>query len=112
MLKTASLIAFCVTGLLLAAAPAAAQTTYTACSASTWPGLTFGPGVPTYSVGSANGKCYCGVWQGVTPQQAMQQGWYASCNNGRGICNFAAGTRASNQVCGPFTGTNTMSKPH
>lgn len=84
-------------------APAAnAQTTYTPCSAKTWPGLTFGPAVPTYAVGAANGKCYCGVWTGVTPQQAMEQGWYASCNSGKGICNFAPGTRASNQVCGPF----------
>lgn len=47
-------------------------------------------------------ECYCGVWTGVSPQQAVDQGWYASCNNGNGICNFAPGTRASNQVCGPF----------
>ena len=89
--------------LSMAAAPmASAQTTYTPCSAMTWPGLTFGPGAPTYAIGAANGKCYCGVWTGVSPQQAVDQGWYASCNNGKGICNYAPGTRASNQVCGPF----------
>lgn len=66
------------------------------------PGLTFGPGAPSYSVGMVNGQCYCGVWTNVTPQQAQQQGWYASCNNGKGICNYAPGTRARNQVCGPF----------
>jgi len=81
--------------------PAAAQT-YTPCSATTWPGLTFGPKAPSYAVGSANGKCYCGVWTGVTPEQAMRAGWYASCNAGKGICNYAPGTWASNQVCGPF----------
>ncbi|MBI2713476.1 MAG: hypothetical protein HYX37_03340 [Rhizobiales bacterium] len=89
--------------LLMAAAPMAnAQQNITPCSAKTWPGLTFGPGTPTYAVAALNGKCYCGIWSNVTPQQAMDQGWYASCNNGKGICNFAAGTRASNQVCGPF----------
>jgi len=80
---------------------AAAQSSFTPCSAQQYPGLTFGPGVPTYSVGMVNGQCYCGVWTNVTPQQAMQQGWYASCNGGRGICNFAPGTQASNQVCKP-----------
>jgi hypothetical protein len=88
--------------LLMSAAPMANAQTYTPCSAKTWPGLTFGPGAPTYAIGATGGKCYCGVWTGVSPQQAVDQGWYASCNNGKGICNFAPGTRASNQVCGPF----------
>ena len=79
--------------LSIAATPmASAQTTYTPCSAG-WPGLTFG-GRATYAIGATGGKCYCGVWTGVTPQQAVDQGWYASCNNGKGICNYAPGTRA------------------
>lgn len=88
--------------LLMFTAPVANAQTYTPCSATDYPGITFGPGAPTYAIGAAGGKCYCGVWTGVTPEQAIQQGWYASCNNGMGICNFAPGTRASNQVCGPF----------
>lgn len=88
----------------LAAAPAALaqQADGSACSATTWPGLTFGPRVPTYSAMVVGGKCYCGAWTNVSPQQAMMNGWYASCNQGKGICNYSPGTRASNQVCGPF----------
>jgi len=95
-------------GLGLFLASAASAQTYSACSATTWPGLTFGSNVPTYSVGATNGQCYCGVWTGISPQQAMQAGWYASCNNGKGICNYTPGTRASNQVCGPFNGKSMM----
>ncbi|MDR3526051.1 MAG: hypothetical protein P4L57_02150 [Rhizomicrobium sp.] len=107
MRNTIRVLSIC-TAMSLSLAAAASAQTYTACSAKTWPGLTFGPNVPTYSVGSANNACYCGVWTGVTPQQAMQAGWYASCNSGKGICNYSPGTRASNQVCGPFATT----KPH
>ena len=83
---------------------------YQACSTKNWPGLTFGANVPSYSLGADyNGNCYCGVWTGITPQQAMKAGWYASCNNGKGICNYAPGTWASNQVCGPF---NAKPKQH
>jgi hypothetical protein len=89
-------------GLLLLSAASAQTPTYTPCSAKTWPGLTFGPNVPSYSVGSTDGKCYCGVWTGITPKQAVKAGWYASCDNGKGICNYSPGTIASNQVCGPF----------
>jgi hypothetical protein len=91
--------------LSLVASAAAAQTSYLPCSTSTWPGLTFGPNAPSYAVGSSGGACYCGVWTGVTPQQAMQAGWYASCNASKGVCNYAPGTIASNKVCGPFNGS-------
>jgi hypothetical protein len=87
--------------MLTSTAPTLAQSSFAPCPASTYPGLTFGPGVPSYSVGMVNGLCYCGVWTNVTPSQAQQQGWYASCNAGKGICNYAPGTRASNQVCKP-----------
>ena len=77
------------------------------CPADQYPGLTFGPGVPNYAVVYTTGRegpgCYCGAWSDVTPDQAVQMGWYASCNNGKGVCNYARGTIASNRVCGPFT---------
>lgn len=75
--------------------------TFTACSAKDYPGLTFGPGVPRYAVGALNGVCYCGIWTDVSVEQAVEEGWYASCNNGKGICNFAPGTHKGNQVCQP-----------
>jgi hypothetical protein len=88
--------------LVSASSPAFAQNSFAPCSASDYPGLTFGPNVPSYSVGFTQGQCYCGAWSNISPQQAQQQGWYASCNNGQGICNYAPGTIASNAVCGPF----------
>jgi hypothetical protein len=97
------------TALCLFASAASAQTSYVPCSTQTWPGVTFGPNAPSYALGASNGACYCGVWTGVTPQQAMQAGWYASCSAGKGICNYQPGTIASNKVCGPFGG-NSMSK--
>lgn len=76
------------------------------CPADQYPGLTFGSGVPNYAVvltqGSEGEGCYCGAWSNVTPSQARQQGWYASCDQGKGICNYSPGTIASNKVCGPF----------
>jgi Phage Tail Collar Domain len=84
-----------------AAAPVVNLPSFTACSAKDYPGLTFGPNVPRYAVGAINGVCYCGIWTDVTVEQAVEQGWYASCDHGKGICNFSPGTHKGNQVCQP-----------
>jgi hypothetical protein len=62
---------------------------------------TYGPGVPYKSTQWIDGKCWCGAKDGVTPKQAQQAGWYASCDNGQCICNFTSGTIASNACCNP-----------
>jgi hypothetical protein len=79
--------------------PAGAQSGFQPCPARQYPGLTFGPNVPSYAAGMIDGQCYCGAWTNISPGQAMRMGWYASCESGRGTCNFKPGTRASNAVC-------------
>ncbi len=61
----------------------------------------YGPNVPYQSSQWINGKCWCGAKDGVTPKQAQDAGWYASCDNGQCICNYAPGTVASNACCMP-----------
>jgi hypothetical protein len=85
--------------LLAAMPPAGAQSAFQPCPARQYPGLAFAPNVPSYAVGMVDGQCYCGAWTNISPAQALRMGWYASCEGGRGTCNFKPGTRASNAVC-------------
>ena len=95
-----SAVAAAAIALLGATTPqAGAQSGFQPCAARQYPGLTFGPSVPSYAAGMINGQCYCGAWTNISPGQAMAMGWYASCEGGRGTCNFKPGTRASNAVC-------------
>jgi hypothetical protein len=86
------------TALCLFASAASAQV-YLPCSAKRWPGLTFAPGVPSYAVGEMKGQCYCGVWTGVTPEQARKTGWYSSCHKAMGTCHFDPRSDNGNAVC-------------
>ncbi|HSK75037.1 MAG TPA: hypothetical protein VLQ45_01150 [Thermoanaerobaculia bacterium] len=62
----------------------------------------FGTNVPYQSALWVDGKCFCGALQGgTTPQQAQDAGWYASCANGKCVCNYTKGTVASNACCKP-----------
>jgi hypothetical protein len=103
ILLCTSLIALVASVASAAAAPAkVAAASGNACASYGFSNLTFGPNTPYQSAQYQEGKCYCGAKDGVSPQQAQKNGWYASCNNGACVCNYAPGTVASNACCGPF----------
>lgn len=82
--------------------PAAAAAAAQPCGSIGIFNIAYGPGVPYQSAQVSGNACYCGAKDGVSPQQAQKNGWYASCADGQCVCNFSPGTIASNACCGPF----------
>jgi hypothetical protein len=93
-------ILLCACLIALVASVASAQGN--ACASYGFSNLKFGPNTPYQSAQYLDGKCYCGAKDGVTPQQAQKNGWYASCSNGACVCNYKSGIFADNACCGPF----------